>query len=85
MSAVEVTVFGKPGCVQCDATQAALRKRDIAYVYVDLESNEGARQRWVSQGFLQAPVVEVRIGDQPIVWSGYNPDKIKAFGALEVL
>lgn len=67
-----VTVYTKPGCVQCNATYRALDKKGIPYNSVDISKDEDALERMKSLGFMQAPVVEAGSDS----WSGFRPDKI---------
>lgn len=69
-----VTLYSKPACIQCTATQRALDKRGIAYEYVDLTTDRAAYDRVVALGHRQAPVVIA--GDDH--WAGFRPDKIDA-------
>lgn len=68
-----VTVYTKPGCVQCNATYRALDKKGIEYSSADISQDEAALERLKEMGFQQAPVVESPIGN----WSGFDPDKIE--------
>ena len=69
-----VTVYTKPGCVQCDRTKWLLASEDIDFVEVDLVDNPEAlakiKDEW---GFSMAPVVETEYD----VWAGHRPDRIK--------
>lgn len=71
---MNVTVYTKPNCVQCNATYRALDKARIPYDVVDIEENPEARNYVMELGYLQAPVVVA--GDDH--WSGFRPDRIKA-------
>lgn len=73
-----LTVYSKPGCVQCDATYRALDNAGVKYSSVDISTDEIARQWVMSLGHMQAPVV---VADDGHSWSGYRPDKIKAYAA----
>lgn len=68
-----VTVYAKPHCPQCDATQRQLNKLGIEFTKVDVTEDPEALQKILDAGFKQAPVV---ITDTDS-WSGYRPDKIK--------
>lgn len=70
---MSITVYTKPGCVQCDATKRTLNKSGITYNLVDLTEDELAREHVEALGYAQAPVV-VTSDDH---WSGYRPDKLK--------
>jgi glutaredoxin-like protein NrdH len=67
-----VTVYGKPACVQCNATYRALEKKGIDYQAVDLSRDAAALARVRSLGHMQAPVVVAGAEH----WSGFRPDKI---------
>lgn len=71
---MNVTVYTKPACVQCNATYRALDKKGIEYRSVDVTQDPEALARLKAMGYMQAPVV-VADGDH---WSGFRPDKIEA-------
>lgn len=74
MSQVEITVYTKPACVQCNATYKALDKAGLEYRVVDISEDPEARDYVMALGYLQAPVVVA--GDDH--WSGFRPDRVKA-------
>ena len=76
-SRLNVTVYTKPACVQCNATYRALDKAEIEYEKIDITTDPEAREYVLSLGYLQAPVVVA--GDSH--WSGYRPDRIAALAA----
>jgi glutaredoxin-like protein NrdH len=67
-----VTVYTKPGCVQCNATYRALDKNGVEYHVVDISVDSQARDYLVSLGYLQVPVVVA--GGQ--IWGGFRPDRL---------
>ena len=69
---MDVIVYTKPSCVQCDATKRSLDKLDISYSTVDVTVDAEAFEMLVEKGFRAMPVVNA--GDD--WWSGFNPDKI---------
>lgn len=71
---MDITVYSKPLCVQCDATKRALNKAGVAYDVVDITEDADALARVKALGYVQAPVV-ITSEDH---WSGFRPDKIKA-------
>lgn len=73
-----ITVYSKPGCVQCAATYRTLDKTGLPYEVVDLTTDADARDRVTALGHLQVPVVVVADGEH---WSGYRPDRITAAAA----
>lgn len=72
-----VTLFTKPGCVQCVATYRKLTTKGVAFETVDISVNEEALEFVKSLGYSQVPVVVV--GDRH--WSGFDPDRIDALAA----
>ncbi|KRE61811.1 NrdH-redoxin [Arthrobacter sp. Soil736] len=73
-----ITVYTKPGCVQCDATERALDKKAIEHRNVDITTDAQALERIKALGYMQAPVV-VTDHDH---WSGFRPDKIEELAQL---
>jgi len=71
---MNITVYTKPHCPQCDATKRQLDKAGLSYTAVDLTTDSRARDYVMSLGHLQAPVV-VTDTDH---WAGYRPDRCKA-------
>lgn len=74
---MEITVYTKPACVQCNATKRALDKAGVSYTVVDMSQDAEALEAVKAMGYLQAPVVTA--GSRS--WSGYRPDEIKALVA----
>lgn len=71
-------IYSKEHCVQCTATKRAFDSEGIEYDELMLELLPEKVEEFRSEGLLQAPVVEAN-GER---WSGFQPDKIKALGAL---
>ncbi|MFZ1381640.1 MAG: glutaredoxin-like protein NrdH [Scrofimicrobium sp.] len=71
---MEITVYSKPRCVQCDATYRALDRSGTPYRTVDVSVDSEALQYIINLGYQQAPVVVV--GEDH--WSGFRPDRIAA-------
>ena len=69
-----ITVYTKPGCVQCRATEKALDKAGVSYDVVDITEDPAARDYVMALGYLQAPVVVA--GDAH--WSGFRPDRVSS-------
>ena len=67
-----VTVYTKPACVQCSATERTLKKHHISYQAIDISADDDAREFILALGYLRAPVVVA--GSRH--WSGYRPDRI---------
>lgn len=72
-----VTVYTKPGCVQCNATYRKLDENGVEYRVVDISQDEDAFAHVKSLGYLQAPVVIA--GEDH--WSGFDPNKLDALKA----
>ena len=72
-----ITVYSKPACVQCTATENELKRRGIEFEYVDLTKDPDAMDKVASLGYRQAPVVVA--GDDH--WAGFRPDKINALAS----
>ena len=73
-----VTVYGKPACVMCNATNMKLQRLGIEYEYIDVSTNADALEYTKSLGYMQAPVGVAPNGEH---WSGFNPDKLNALAA----
>lgn len=69
---MSITVYTKPGCVQCNATFRALDKANTEYRSIDVSQDSAALERIKQLGYMQAPVVETSTDH----WSGFRPDKI---------
>lgn len=70
-----VTVFTKPGCVQCTATYRRLNARGIEFEVRDVSVDDAAMATVRDLGYQQVPVVMTGGGEH---WGGYNPDKLDA-------
>lgn len=77
---MNVVVYTKPECPQCNATYKALDKHGIVYEQVDITQAPEAREYVMALGYLSAPVVVA--GDDH--WAGFRPDRIKSLSALLV-
>lgn len=73
MSTETVIVYGRPACVQCNATYRALDKKGIEYQKVNVADDLEAREYVQQLGYMQAPVVVATTGH----WGGFRPDKIE--------
>ena len=71
---MSITVYSKPACMQCKATEKALAKAGLEFTTVDISMDEEARDYVMALGHLQAPVVDT--GSE--TWSGFRPDRIKS-------
>lgn len=76
-----ITVYSKPGCVQCTATTRELERRGLTYDTIDISADEEALRRVLLLGHSQAPVVVA--GDEH--WSGFRPDRIGELASRHAL
>lgn len=65
-----ITVYGKPGCPQCDLTKAYLKVKDIQFNYIDVTVDAAALNSIQEHGYQQLPVVS--INDFESSWSGHS-------------
>ena len=72
-----VTLYGKPNCVQCSATERALTNAGVAFDKIDVTQDPTAYDYVISLGYMQAPVVVA--GENH--WSGFRPEKIESLVA----
>ena len=73
-----ITLYTKPACVQCKATEKALDRAGLSYETVDISLDDEARDYVLALGYLQAPVVEAN-GEH---WSGFRPERINNLTAV---
>lgn len=78
---VNVIVYVKPDCVQCDATKRRLTQKGIPFQEADA-TEENTRAALVCAGYLSAPVVFVEADSGKQRWAGYKPDRIDALVGL---
>lgn len=71
-STPRITVYTKPGCVQCRATMRAFERAHLHFATIDITVDAQARDFIMSLGYLQAPVVVCGSTH----WSGFRPDRI---------
>lgn len=74
-----VTVYTKPGCIQCEATKKALKKNGVPYTIRDVTVDAAARDAVMKLGYSAAPVVVTIGGDH---WAGFRPDRLKAIARV---
>lgn len=74
----DIIVFGKPACVQCNATQRALTDKGVSYVYLNMEADPAKADEFREAGYMTAPVVEVHQDGKVVeTWAGFRHDRIK--------
>jgi glutaredoxin-like protein NrdH len=70
--AAHISVYTRPGCVQCRATIRALEHAGLDFTAVDVTTDTQGRDFVMSLGYLHAPVVVAGSTH----WSGFRPDRI---------
>jgi glutaredoxin-like protein NrdH len=69
----EYTLYGKPNCVQCTATERYLKRENIPYTKIDVTEDEAAYLYVTKElGYQQVPVLSNGVDH----WSGFNPNKL---------
>jgi glutaredoxin-like protein NrdH len=71
----QITVYTKPGCVQCDAVFRALDKMGIDDSRVDISTDPEAREYVMALGYLQVPVIYAGPDNH---FCGFRPDRLEA-------
>ena len=74
---MEVTVYTKPGCMQCRATKALMDRLGIEYDLIDISNNPGIAAFLQREGHKSLPVVFVDHDEYTDSWCGFHPDLIK--------
>ncbi|MFS0715498.1 glutaredoxin family protein [Arthrobacter sp. 1P04PC] len=69
---VAVVLYGKPRCVQCDATERKLRKHRIHFTKVDVSQDETALNFIKQLGYTAAPVVYVSTIEGDVHWTQFD-------------
>lgn len=69
---MEITVWTKSFCVQCEQTKKRLDKLGIRYTEANLEENPDKVEEFKAQGLMAAPIVVT----DTTAWSGFRPDKL---------
>lgn len=70
-----ITVYSRPGCVQCVATCRFLDARKMRYHLLNVDDDASAAEHVRSLGHTQLPVVVVTEGERVLCdWSGFRPD-----------
>lgn len=77
-TAMTLTVFSKPNCVQCRFTKRELDSKSLSYNEIDVTVDEESRELLQELGIQQLPAVRVESGDDVEWWSGFRIEKIRA-------
>jgi len=73
-TAMTITLYTKPGCVQCRATARQFDKADVRIDTIDVSVDTAAAQLLEDLGYRSVPVV-IANGQS---WAGHRPDRIDA-------
>lgn len=85
MPLIDVTVYGKPNCVQCDQTERHLNKLGIEYSKIDITQNLEAYDfaRSLDSTYMAAPIVTVLTEKGELLhWNQYRHSNIEALKAI---
>lgn len=69
---MQVKIWTKSNCVQCEQTKKQFAKLGIKYEEHNLEVNLDQLEAFKEQGLMSAPIIESETG----TWSGFRIDKI---------
>lgn len=69
---MEIKIWTKSNCVQCEQTKKQFAKEGIKYSEHNLEENLDQLEVFKEQGLMSAPIIESEMG----TWSGFRLDKI---------
>lgn len=69
---MQVKIWTKSNCVQCEQTKKQFVKLGIKYEEHNLEENLDQLDAFKEQGLMSAPIIESETG----TWSGFRIDKI---------
>lgn len=72
---MRITVYTKPGCVQCHATTRGFAKAGVAVDVVDVSTDPAAADMLFGWGYRSLPVIVTPDGRH---WAGHRPDRITA-------
>lgn len=67
-----ITIYTKPGCVQCNAAKRYLERHGSAFEMVDITVDQEAYDYLVESGHRQVPVI--KSGNHLI--AGFKPDEL---------
>lgn len=75
------TVYGRPGCVQCQYTTRLMDKEGIPYSYVDVDQDHAAHAEvkdvQSKHGLSMSLPLVVPNSQAASPWAGFSPDKTR--------
>jgi glutaredoxin-like protein NrdH len=75
---MNITVYSKPGCMQCTYTKMELEKLGLAYQDIDITQDRDAAKDAARLGHRTLPVVVVANNGSTQRWAGFCVDLIRA-------
>lgn len=73
-----ITLYTKPGCVQCEYTAKHLTAKGLPFNVFDVSESKEARKIVQDTGVFQLPYVVVEHNGNVVdTWHGFKDDKIK--------
>lgn len=74
---MQITVYSRSNCPQCDLTKNFLKSRGIGYKEIDVRApgNEGHREFIINNGFRSMPVVDAGDGN---IWGAHDIKRLEA-------
>jgi glutaredoxin-like protein NrdH len=79
---MKITVYSKPGCVQCTYTKIFLGKLGLPYQDIDVTQDADALRDAKRLGKNELPVVVVANNGESQHWAGFKIDLLKSLKAL---
>ncbi|TYL43272.1 glutaredoxin domain-containing protein [Dickeya sp. ws52] len=70
---MNISIYSKKDCPQCDATCRTLDSYGITYHKIDISDDKPAQAHVLALGYRQLPVVET----SETHWCGFRPDKLR--------
>ncbi len=75
--AQHVTVYTTPTCPKCNVVKKWLAIRNVEYIEVRVDRDEGAAALLKSKGYTEAPVLRIiRANGAEVWWSGFRPSQM---------
>lgn len=78
----EATVYTRPGCMKCRATERALTKMGVPVTTTRIDHDERALGIMADHGWQELPLVEVQGPDDTFLWAGMSDINLSALRYL---
>ena len=81
MTRRKVTLYTKPGCVQCTATKRWLDKNNVEYTPIDVSKDAEALAKVKALGYEAVPVTVAETSDPTMTvdWYGFNDTNLAKY------